>query len=125
LRLEKMRTYAELRDCRREYLLEYFADEDIVAPCRHCDNCESLGAKTEQEHTRAKPITSLRFPVHTRVTHQKFGKGVVQSYGSGKIEVLFDTAGRKRMSLALVLKRNLLARMDDSNASRREGSQQS
>jgi ATP-dependent DNA helicase RecQ len=38
-RLQKMRTYAEWRSCRREYLLRYFGD-DYSGPCGNCDRCE-------------------------------------------------------------------------------------
>ncbi|HUS08424.1 MAG TPA: RecQ family zinc-binding domain-containing protein, partial [Bryobacteraceae bacterium] len=39
LRLEKMRAYAELGSCRREYLLQYFGD-DGPAQCGNWDVCE-------------------------------------------------------------------------------------
>ena len=35
-RLEKMKAYAELYSCRREYLLQYFGEE----PALRCDNCD-------------------------------------------------------------------------------------
>ena len=38
-RVEMMRAYAELRDCRREFLLNYFG-EPRDEPCGFCDNCE-------------------------------------------------------------------------------------
>ncbi len=39
-RLEMMCGYAEVRDCRREYLLNYFG-EDRDEPCGFCDNCKA------------------------------------------------------------------------------------
>lgn len=38
LRIEKMRAYAEMTSCRREYLLEYFGES--TSRCENCDNCE-------------------------------------------------------------------------------------
>jgi ATP-dependent DNA helicase RecQ len=38
-RLEKMREYAEINSCRREYLLQYFGDEDAPLRCGNCDVC--------------------------------------------------------------------------------------
>lgn len=58
LRLEKMQAYAEIRDCRREYLLHYFGDEDVQAPCGRCDNCEKNLATAPQ--TRSAPAPGLR-----------------------------------------------------------------
>jgi ATP-dependent DNA helicase RecQ len=37
-KLEQMRMYAEIRDCRRQYLLDYFGEE--AKPCGFCDNCK-------------------------------------------------------------------------------------
>jgi ATP-dependent DNA helicase RecQ len=99
LRLAKMQAYAELRDCRREYLLEYFADEDIIVPCNRCDNCEAQSARRPH---------SGPFPVHSRVVHKTFGKGIVQGYDAGKIEVLFEDQGLKRMSFESLMKKGLL-----------------
>ena len=39
-RVDMMRGYAELRDCRRKYVLNYFGEE-FEAPCGACDNCEA------------------------------------------------------------------------------------
>src|SRR5690606_14843164 len=61
--LERMRTYAELRDCRRRYLLDYFGQE--IEPCGRCDNCER-GLPESQGDADERP-----FPVRTRVVHQK------------------------------------------------------
>lgn len=39
-RLEQMQVYAEMSECRREFLLRYFGDE-FTGPCMSCDNCEA------------------------------------------------------------------------------------
>jgi ATP-dependent DNA helicase RecQ len=45
LKLQRLVDYAETRDCRWRYLLDYFSDEDAETPaCGHCDRCELAGA---------------------------------------------------------------------------------
>src|SRR5205823_11288482 len=39
-RVEMMRRYAEMTDCRRRFLLRYFG-EAVSEACRHCDNCDA------------------------------------------------------------------------------------
>lgn len=46
-RIEKMRAYADLTTCRREYILRYFGEE-APQECGSCDNCERKGVGVEQ-----------------------------------------------------------------------------
>lgn len=121
LRLEKMQVYAELTDCRREYLLHYFGDEELEGPCQRCDNCEKTrhAAQTKVKPAATKPIRRRErasakkpadhpFPIHSRVEHTQLGKGVVQGYYGDKIEVLFDDSGHKTLSLGFLLENQLL-----------------
>jgi ATP-dependent DNA helicase RecQ len=39
-RLERMQGYAEINSCRREYLLQYFGDQDAPLRCGNCDVCD-------------------------------------------------------------------------------------
>ncbi|HWQ52070.1 MAG TPA: ATP-dependent DNA helicase RecQ [Bryobacteraceae bacterium] len=105
LRLEKMRAYAELLDCRRGYILNYFGEEHN-GPCGFCDNCES-GRAARNSAPAAEP-----FPVKTRVTHHEWGKGVVEAYEGEKVAVLFDDpgVGRKNLMVKAVVERGLLER---------------
>lgn len=99
LRIERMRGYAELRDCRRMYLLNYFDEE--ASPCGHCDNCRRGSPRA---HNSSQP-----FPLKTRVTHRRFGRGLVRAYDGAEITVLFDDLGEKRLDLHTVLAQKLLA----------------
>jgi ATP-dependent DNA helicase RecQ len=97
-RVEMIRGYAELRDCRREYLLNYFG-EAYEAPCGNCDNCEAGLV----EEGADKP-----FELGTRVEHASWGEGLVQRYEADKVVVLFDEVGYKTLAVALVRERSLL-----------------
>jgi len=57
-----MRGYAELHDCRREYLLNYLGEKKDD-PCGFCDNCEAGISMKEDEH-------NLAFPINSRVVHK-------------------------------------------------------
>ncbi len=99
-RIEMIRGYAEVRDCRREYLLNYFG-EKFDAPCGYCNNCEA-GVVIEEDE-EGEP-----FPVNSRVTHKKWGEGMVQRPEGDKMVVLFDTVGYKTLGIDLVVERSVL-----------------
>ncbi|MDP8951130.1 MAG: RecQ family zinc-binding domain-containing protein, partial [Actinomycetota bacterium] len=99
-RIEMMRGYAEVRDCRREYLLNYFGEE-FDEPCGYCDNCEA-GIVVEEDEGE------VPFPLNSRVVHQEWGEGLVQRYEGDKMIVLFDEVGYKTLAVELVKERGLL-----------------
>jgi len=103
-RLEMMRAYAEVQDCRRKYLLNYFGDprEEL---CGYCDNCNS-GVATQQDDRR-KP-----YPLNSRILHRSWGEGTVMRYEGDKIVILFDEVGYKTISLEAALLRGLLQRVE-------------
>jgi ATP-dependent DNA helicase RecQ len=99
-RLEMMRRYAEIHDCRRQYLLNYFG-EAFQDPCDGCDNCEA--GRVIQEDVEAMP-----FPLNSQVIHEKWGQGLVVRYEGDTITVLFDEVGYKVLALHIVVHSNLL-----------------
>ncbi|HEU4327269.1 MAG TPA: ATP-dependent DNA helicase RecQ [Roseiflexaceae bacterium] len=99
-RIEMIRGYAELRDCRREYLLNYFG-EVFDGPCGECDNCDA--GITVLRDSAAEP-----FPLNSRVEHRSWGQGVVLRYEGDKLVVLFDSVGYKTLALDLVVDQGLL-----------------
>ncbi|MBW4525322.1 MAG: ATP-dependent DNA helicase [Phormidium tanganyikae FI6-MK23] len=103
-RLEMMRGYAEVQDCRRKYLLNYFGDprEEL---CGYCDNCNS-GIATQQ-NARRKP-----YKLNSRILHKSWGEGTVMRYEGDKIVILFDEVGYKTISLEAALLRGLLQRVE-------------
>ncbi|MDQ4026546.1 MAG: RecQ family ATP-dependent DNA helicase [Actinomycetota bacterium] len=98
-RIEMMRSYAESRDCRREFLLNYFG-EQFEPPCGSCDNCEAGLA--------GSGAGEIGFAMETRVRHGKWGEGLVVRSEGDKLIVLFDDAGYKTLSLKMVVERDLL-----------------
>jgi ATP-dependent DNA helicase RecQ len=89
-RIEMMRGYVEVLDCRREYLLNYFG-EPFEGPCGYCDNCDAGIAVEENE-------AEMPFPLNSRVRHRTWSEGLVMRYEGDKIVVMFDTVGYKTLS---------------------------
>ncbi|BAY97890.1 ATP-dependent DNA helicase, RecQ family protein [Tolypothrix tenuis PCC 7101] len=94
-RLEMMRNYAELRDCRREFLLNYFG-EPVENKCGFCDNCQA-GITVETD-------TFQPFPINSYVIHTSYSKGQVMRYEADKMVVLFEKFGYKTLAVELVQK---------------------
>jgi ATP-dependent DNA helicase RecQ len=122
-RIERMRIYAELNSCRREYLLSYFGEESPER-CGNCDVCLQPEAAKPREKQGAPPPPDpipmrvetkeedlLPFAISSRVTHTEWGRGVVKEYAGDKIIVRFDKAGLKTLLLEAVLKNGLLQRV--------------
>ncbi|MBD2111808.1 MULTISPECIES: RecQ family ATP-dependent DNA helicase [Cyanophyceae] len=103
-RLEMMRGYAELRDCRRGYLLNYFG-ETRDQPCGFCDNCQA-GIVVEDEDTWQP------FALNSRVVHRTWGEGTVMRYEGDKIVILFDQMGYKTLARQLIREYRLLDQVD-------------
>ncbi|MCA1993205.1 MAG: ATP-dependent DNA helicase [Coleofasciculus sp. S288] len=99
-RLEMMRGYAEVRDCRRKYLLNYFG-ENLDEPCGFCDNC--MAGVVVEDDDADKP-----FPLNSRVVHQSWGEGLVMRYEHDKMVILFDKVGYKTVDVEFVRLRGLL-----------------
>jgi ATP-dependent DNA helicase RecQ len=105
-RIEMIQGYAEVRDCRREYLLNYFGEE-FDAPCGCCDKCEA-GIVTEEDESEEP------FPINSRVAHKKWGEGRVQRYEGDKMTILFDEVGYKTLGIDLVLEGGLIGVVERS-----------
>jgi ATP-dependent DNA helicase RecQ len=99
-RLEMVRGYAEVRDCRREFLLNYFG-ERRETPCGFCDNCRAGIVVEDEQQNRP-------FPMNSRVRHPSWGEGMVIRYEGDKIVVLLDQVGYKTLDLELAIEQNLL-----------------
>jgi ATP-dependent DNA helicase RecQ len=100
-RVEMMRNYAEVRDCRREFILNYFGEE-FDGSCGMCDNCEA--GRTIERDESSEP-----FPINSRVSHRAWGEGTVVRYEGDKMVVLFDRVGYKNLCIEIVLEQQLLA----------------
>ena len=102
-RVEMMRTYAELRECRRRYILNYFGEEPEWARCERCD------VDMLHQHTSANAARpSGAFAINDRVEHRSLGGGVVQRVTDDTVTVLFDKSGYKTLALDLIVEADLL-----------------
>jgi ATP-dependent DNA helicase RecQ len=96
-RVEMMRTYAELRTCRRAFVLSYFGG-DPPPTCGHCDACEAIAADGKAPAGVLEPV----FRPGTRVAHKRFGVGTVQHDDGTKLVVAFDEGGYRTLATDIV-----------------------
>jgi ATP-dependent DNA helicase RecQ len=101
-RVEMMRAYAETRECRRSFLLNYFG-EGADGSCGSCDNDQR-----ESPAASDAPAQPAPFELNSRVRHSAFGEGTVQHYDDGGMTVLFDEAGYKTFDVAHTMEEGLL-----------------
>jgi ATP-dependent DNA helicase RecQ len=99
-RAEMMTDYLDTRACRWRTLLAYLG-EPVDGRCGHCDNDLA-------ERTRDQTLSDVPFPLDSRVVHASWGPGRVIEYEDDTMTVLFDHAGYRRLSVALVVDRDLL-----------------
>ena len=99
-RVEMMRRYAEMTDCRRRFLLRYFG-EAVSKACGACDNCDA---------GRSKPdVPGGLFSPGERVIHHEWGPGLVLEAEANRLTVLFDDYGYRELATPVVSGRHLLA----------------
>jgi ATP-dependent DNA helicase RecQ len=130
-RIDMMRQFAEGRTCRGQALLTYFGDR-LDGDCGHCDNCaptrrlspvdsqaraepnaaERPAARPPRPRREARALPTVApdepYPPHSVVRHRAWGTGTVLGYEDDRMTVLFDTVGYKTLSVAVVIKGNLL-----------------
>jgi ATP-dependent DNA helicase RecQ len=113
-RLAMMRTYAETRSCRRQFVLGYFGDGG-AGPCGNCDTCEEGSAYRIAEDQDVASDEDVPFPVDSAVRHSAWGDGRVMRVEEDRITVFFASEGYRTLSLAAVAEHSLLARTDSSD----------
>ncbi len=106
-RLEMMRGYVEITECRRRYILNYFGKDVDHAQCDACDN-DILSHDEGRVVIEEIEAVDSPFAMGERVQHATLGDGTVQRIAEDSITVLFDTAGYKTLALGLVLNEGLL-----------------
>jgi ATP-dependent DNA helicase RecQ len=107
-RVESIKDFAETKECRRRYLLNYFGEACEHCSCDYCDNCDAGTSSKEQAKQE-----SLPFPLKGRVKHSKWGEGTVLRYEEDKVVVLFEEEGVKSMVTQFVIENELLERLDN------------
>ncbi|WP_254788521.1 ATP-dependent DNA helicase RecQ [Arthrobacter sp. ok909] len=120
-RIAMIRSYAETRRCRRQFLLGYFG-EDLPEPCGNCDTCTEGTAVPNQHNGGAATdcvsaagvsagisATGVEaFPLNSRVEHALWGPGLVMGHDGDLLTVLFDREGYRTLSRKAVLGHGLL-----------------
>jgi ATP-dependent DNA helicase RecQ len=101
-RVEMMRRYAELTDCRRRFLPEYFGQQH-PDPCGRCDNCDA-GRSTPAAPARA----DQELAAGARLVHREWGPGTVLENDGDRVTVLFDAVGYKELATSVVLRGHLV-----------------
>jgi ATP-dependent DNA helicase RecQ len=112
-RIEMMRGYAELCECRRRYILNYFGDEQETEQCGLCDNDVSNRAMGRVVIHQDQPsddtmLAESPFPMGSHVVHETLGEGVVQRTTADSVTVLFDDAGYKTLAVEVVQEQNMM-----------------
>jgi ATP-dependent DNA helicase RecQ len=105
-RVEIIKGYAETTQCRRHYLLNYFGEQSDDL-CGNCDNCQTGLAKRHFDE-QAVDDKGRPFALNAKVTHKKFGPGIVMRYEGDKVVVLFDTEGYKSLVVDVIVKNALV-----------------
>ncbi|WP_433802308.1 RecQ family ATP-dependent DNA helicase [Actinomycetospora sp. CA-084318] len=103
-KVELVRRFAEGSGCRRRTLLEVLGDARDE-PCGNCDHCDSgdvgdPGERSGASHGEPVPGES--------VTHDEWGRGIVQTVGDDTVVVLFDDVGYRTLSIPVLRERGLL-----------------
>ncbi len=106
-RIDAVRWYAESQHCRRAELLAYFG-EHYEPPCGNCDNDHRL--LDSEPHRSSRPAETPAsaagvagdVTVGSRVTHTTWGDGVVLSVDAHELVVVFDTAGYRHLTPAVI-----------------------
>ena len=107
-RIDMMRAYAETRDCRRRFLLQYFWRADrAVRPLRR------LRGETRRPGRR-RGRGDQPFPAGSRVVHPEWGEGLVQRAEADLVTVAFESAGYRTLDPRFVQEHRLLRRIDEA-----------
>ena len=99
-RVEMMRRYAEMTDCRRRFLLRYFG-EAVSQACGACDNCDAGRSARTCRPGCSRPANGW--------STAEWGPGLVLEAEADRLTVLFDDYGYRELATQVVSGRQLLA----------------
>jgi ATP-dependent DNA helicase RecQ len=106
-RIAMIRSYAETRRCRRQFLLGYFG-EDLPEPCGNCDTCTSGTALLPAHGHDGGAAAGDPLPLNATVEHVLWGPGLVVARDGDLLTVLFDREGYRTLSRTAALGHGLL-----------------
>jgi ATP-dependent DNA helicase RecQ len=108
-RVEMMRRYAEIRTCRRQFLLGAFG-QAFEPPCGNCDVCieDPEGAARAASTSPTGARADSRWAPGTPVEHVSWGPGTIMDGEGDRITAFFEREGYRTLALADVEERGLL-----------------
>jgi len=112
-RLEMLRAYVELRECRRRFLVNYFGENYPSESCGYCDN-DTDQAACQQAAANSAPENPTGLVEMDRVRHASWGEGVITRIEGDVLTVLFDSVGYKTFDANMVNDRGILERVNES-----------
>jgi ATP-dependent DNA helicase RecQ len=115
-RVDMLRAYVELRECRRRFLVNYFGEDYSTDACGLCDNDHSRHME-EPSLVRVPDQPSNGFAVSDRVRHASWGDGQIIRLEGDLVTVLFETVGYKTFDASMVEERDILERIESSEVS--------
>lgn len=104
-RIDMMRQYAETRDCRRRFILNYFGEKYDGRRCGYCDNDQASGS---YEHAMEPVVHTSPFSPGDVVVHERWGEGTVHRTTETEVTVLFDQKDYKTLDPQSVLDTGVL-----------------
>ncbi len=82
-KLDMVLRYAQTKDCKRNYILEYFMESDITGVCGRCSSCK--GSITKSKNLSAVSIEDMKkIALAVAELNRKFGKTIIVDVLIGK-----------------------------------------
>ena len=113
-RLETMMRYAQTGQCRMRSLHEYF-EEPLSQDCEHCDNCQARAEgrpaaglarqvparppRVPRSREPSRPVRAVKPACEAgqKVSHHRFGLGLIREVAESYANVDFERVGSKRI----------------------------
>ena len=78
-KLNHVLQYAETKDCKRNYILKYFSENDFTGTCGHCTSCKSQKKMTTLEASKQEFVKN-HIMLAVNEYHNKFTENAVVDY---------------------------------------------
>ena len=97
-KLQRMIRYADTRDCRHHYILNYFGDAEASKECSICDNCQSSHHSPPREPNEKEMVMIQKALSCVARVNGRYGRGrIVQTLAGSRSSEVMD-AGLHHLS---------------------------